>query len=273
MDRISKALKLAKERNAAPPPEEVAAAKAAEKAIEESVGKIEYNQTRRIKIPEEVLAQNRVLSSFTEAQYIDSYKLLRTRVLRAMQQNKWITLGITSATANVGKTLTAVNLAISTAFKEDVTVMLVDADLRRPSVSQTFGLDVQAGLNDYLRDEVPIEELLIHPEIDRFVVLPNYGSLMGSSEMLASPRMLDLVEELRSRYASRIIIFDLPPVLVGDDVVAFAPHLDATMVVVEEGKTQSTELLHAMELLSEVNVIGTVLNKAQDAGQDMGYYY
>ncbi|MEM7294113.1 MAG: CpsD/CapB family tyrosine-protein kinase, partial [Pseudomonadota bacterium] len=272
MDRISKALRLAKERNAEG---ESTAANApdAGSAVDEVVGKIEYSQTRRIKIPEEVLAENRVLSSFTEAQYIDSYKLLRTRVLRAMQQNKWITLGITSATANVGKTLTAVNLSISTAFKEDVTVMLVDADLRRPSVSQTFGLDVQAGLNDYLRDDVPVEELLIHPEIERFVVLPNYGTSMGSSEMLASPKMLDLVHDLRSRYASRIIIFDLPPVLVGDDVVAFAPHLDATIVVVEEGKTQSSELKRSIELLKDVNVIGTVLNKALESGQDTGYYY
>ena len=271
MDRISKALKLAKERQSGAVPETPGEAR--EDIEDQNLGKIEYSKTRRIKIPEEVLTENRVLTSFTEAQYIDSYKLLRTRVLRAMQQNKWITLGITSATANVGKTLTAVNLSISTAFKEDVTVMLVDADLRRPSVSQTFGLDVQSGLNDYLQDDVPVEELLIHPEIDRFVVLPNYGSSTGSSEMLASPRMLELVSELRGRYASRIIIFDLPPVLVGDDVVAFAPHLDATIVVVEEGKTQAADLKRAMDLLHDVNVIGTVLNKSQDSGQDMGYYY
>ncbi len=276
MDRISKALKLAKEQKAQETGEDPisrSTLKPEATVNDTAVGAIEYSQTRRIKIPETVLADNRVLNAVTEAQYIDSYKLLRTRVLRAMHKNKWITLGVTSATANVGKTLTAINLSISTAFKEDVTVMLVDADLRRPSVSQTFGLDVQAGLNDYLRDNVPVEDLLIHPEIDRFVVLPNYGTSTGSSEMLASPRMLDLVDELSSRYASRIIIFDLPPVLVGDDVVAFAPHLDAVLIVVEDGITQSAELAKAMELLGEVNVIGTVLNKAQEAIHDVGYYY
>ncbi len=276
MDRISKALKLAKEQKAQETggdPIPRSTLKPETTVNDTAVGAIEYSQTRRIKIPETVLADNRVLNAVTEAQYIDSYKLLRTRVLRAMHKNKWITLGVTSATANVGKTLTAINLSISTAFKEEVTVMLVDADLRRPSVSQTFGLDVQAGLNDYLRDNVPVEDLLIHPEIDRFVVLPNYGTSTGSSEMLASPRMLDLVDELSSRYASRIIIFDLPPVLVGDDVVAFAPHLDAVLIVVEDGITQSAELAKAMELLGEVNVIGTVLNKAQEAIHDVGYYY
>lgn len=86
--------------------------------------------------------------------------------------------------------------------------------------------------------------------------------MLNSAEMLNSPKMSRLVEELKTRYASRIVIFDLPPVLDAADAMAFAPYVDATLLVVEEGKTRRKEIEHTMELLSGTNVMGTVLNKA-----------
>ena len=238
---------------------------------------ITYSQTQKIEVDRNFLGEKRVIFGVEDKSAIDSYKLLRTRVMSRMQQNKWKTLGITSSAANEGKTLTSINLAISIALKQNYTVMLVDVDLRRPSVHSYFGFQPQKGLIDYLEKGTPIEEILIHPNIESLVVLPGSISLMGptdrSSELLASPKMVQLVEELKSRYPSRIVLFDLPPVHLGDDVVAFSPYLDTIMLVVEDGKTQSGEFGRALDLLEEVDIIGTVLNKSSHSSKIQDYYY
>ena len=87
-----------------------------------------------------------------------------------------------------------------------------------------------------------------------------------------SPTMIKMVEELKTRYSDRIVIFDLPPVLVGDDVVAFAPQLDAILLVIEDGKTNSDDLAHTLELLSHSELIGTVLNRSDEHAPKYDYY-
>ena len=238
---------------------------------------ITYSRTQKIEVDRNLLGEKRVIYGVKEKSVIDSYKLLRTRVMSRMQQNKWKTLGITSSSANEGKTLTSINLAISIALKQNYTVMLVDTDLRRPSIHSYFGFQAQKGLCDYLEKGTPIEEILIHPNIESLVLLPGSISLNGptdrSSELLASPKMAQLVEELKSRYPSRLVLFDLPPVHLGDDVVAFSPYLDTIMLVVEDGKTQSGEFSRALDLLEEVDIIGTVLNKSSHSSKIQDYYY
>jgi Mrp family chromosome partitioning ATPase len=126
-----------------------------------------------------------------------------------------------------------------------------------------FGLSRRKGLSDYLAADTPIEELLIKPGIvEHLVLLPGGRPLANSSEMLSSPKMGRLVEEVKARYPSRIVIFDLPPVLTTSDTLAFAPQVDAALLVVEDGVTQKDELSRAVDLLSVTNIVGTVLNKA-----------
>lgn len=265
MDRISKALELAK-RGRRPSPEKSGA---------ESQKNITYSHTRMISVDPALLQRNRIICEAGDKSILDAYKLLRTRVFHSMQQNQWVALGITSTGPNAGKTLTSINLAISLAMKQNYTVVLVDADLRRPSVHRYLGLEPELGLTDHLVDDVPVEDILLHPKIDRLVILPGKGSAGDSSELLSSPRMADLVQELKTRYPGRLVVFDLPPVLVGDDVVAFAPHLDAVMVVVEDGATQSDDFSKLLELMQGVNIIGTVLNKSDEMMKEKGYenYY
>ncbi|MGB5474191.1 MAG: exopolysaccharide biosynthesis protein, partial [Gammaproteobacteria bacterium] len=154
-------------------------------------------------------------------------------------------------------------LAISIAREVDHTVLLVDANLQQPDLLEHFGLPQRKGLSDYLTEDVPITELLFKPGIlNRLVVLPGGRPLANSSEMLSSPRMGQLVAEMKSRYPGRIVIFDLPPLLTSSDTLAFAPHVDAALLVVEEGVTQKDELQQAVDLLSVTNIVGTVLNKA-----------
>ena len=166
--------------------------------------------------------------------------------------------------AGQGKTLTAINLSAALAREMHRTVLLVDADLRNPSIHDRFGLSSSKGLIDYLLDDVPITELLVNPGIEKLVVLPAGRQVPNSSELLSSPKMANLVDELKTRYPSRIIVFDLPPLLSSDDTLAFSPFVEAVLLVLEDGKTTKGELARAMEVLDGVHVLGTVLNRSSE---------
>jgi Mrp family chromosome partitioning ATPase len=141
------------------------------------------------------------------------------------------------------------------------TVLLVDADMRRPGVHQAFGMESCPGLTEYLFDEIPLEQLLVHPGIGRFVFLPGGRTITNSAEALASPKMGALVEELKHRYPARLLLFDLPPLLSRADVLGFVPHIDALLLVVEEGRTGLNDVERAMTALKgSVPVLGGVLN-------------
>jgi len=234
---------------------------------------IQYSSTAILNIHPKELAKNRIISGFSDQQTLAEYNILRTRVLQRLRANNWNTLAITSASPGAGKTLTAINLAISLAREVNHTVMLVDLDLRKPNVARTFNCAPPYGILDYWRDDVPLDEILFNPGIERLVILPGTRPVHNSSEILSSPKMVNLVNELRTRYASRIIIFDLPPVLVSDDVLAFSPYVDAMLLVIEDGQTRKDELHHTMELMSDINILGTVLNKSKDKTSPYYYYY
>ena len=227
-------------------------------------GQIMYTHTHTEEVPESFLREMRVITAVESGEFTDSYKILRTQVLQRLRENHWNALAVTSPMTGEGKTLTAINLAISLAREVDYTVLLVDADLRNPGVHNYFGINPERGLSDYLMDDVPLAELLIHPSgIGRFVILPGGRPLENSSEMLNSPKMARLVEELKTRYSSRIVLFDLPPLLSTADTLAFSPYVDAALLVIEEGKTPEQEIENAVSLLSQnTKIIGTVLNKA-----------
>jgi capsular exopolysaccharide synthesis family protein len=196
---------------------------------------------------------------------MDAFKILRTQILQRLVESRWNSLAITSAEDNEGKTLTAINLAISLAREVTHTVLLVEADLRHPSVHRYFDIPAPKGLSDYLTGDVPLSELLINPAgIPRFVVLPGGRALANSAEMLNSPKMVRLVEELKSRYRSRIVLFDLPPILSCADTLAFSPYVDAALLVIEEGRSRAADIRRAAELLNGTHLIGTVLNKSRE---------
>ncbi len=236
-------------------------------------GKIGSGQTRKIPVSRNVLTKNRVITAGADQSVVRAYKVLRTRVLQRMKQNGWTTLGITSAAPNNGKTLTAINLSISLAKKLDYTVLLVDGDFRQPSLHSYFGLYPEHGLSDYLTGNAKFEELLINPGIERLVILPECGSRESSSEILSSSRMERLIDEMKSRYSSRLVIFDLPPVLVSDDVLAFSSLVDATLLVVEEGRSTVEEVERSLELLENSNFLGAVLNKSTNCSDEEHYGY
>lgn len=225
---------------------------------------ITFSETRTLRLSPEDIDKNRLVAVAEGGTMADAYRILRTRVLQRMRANGWRSLAVTSMTEHNGKTLTAVNLAISMAKEVNHTVLLVDLDLRRPSVGRCFSSVPAPGISDYLLRATPLSEVLFTPGIDRLVVLPGNEPLANSSEMLSSPAMTNLIQELKTRYDSRYIVFDMPTLMATDDVLTFLPQTDAVLLVVEEGNTLRQELARAPELLHGSNLIGTVLNKSAD---------
>ena len=259
MDRIRAALELYKDRRGSSTRSETSG----RTATPSMPPPITYTKTRSLSIPHTVLREHRVMAAHKKGPFVDAYKILRTQVTQRLRENGWNVVGVTSPGYGEGKTLTAVNLAVSLAMETTQTVLLVDSDLQDPTVHQVFGLKDCLGLADYLLDDQPVEDLLLHPGIGRFVLLPGGRTISNSTEILTAPKMVALVEELKHRYPSRVVIFDLPPLLHTADVLAFSPYTDALLMVVEEGKTTGEELQRALSLVKNSRpVLGTVLNKA-----------
>lgn len=225
--------------------------------------RVDYTRTAIVPTDPRQLRERRVILSDDadeQGPVASAYRVLRTHILQRMRANGWKTLGVTSPTAQDGKTLTAINLAISLAREVNQTILLVDMDLKRPSIGRYFVDGPMPGIGDYLVNETDIADLLIHPGIERLVVLPGNDALTLPSELLSSPRAAQLVAELKGRYDDRLILFDLPPLFAGDEVLAFQPYLDALLLVVEEGKVSKEDLQRATQLLGDRNILGMVLN-------------
>ena len=228
------------------------------------VQSIVYTRTQSVEGHTETQRENRILSAMGHSEYADAFKILSTQVMQRMDEHQWSSLAVTSVGDDEGKTTTAINLGISIAKEIEYTVLLVDANLRKPELHKYFGITPEFGLSDYLQNDVDLADILIRPgDIDHFVILPGGSPIMNSTEMLGSPKMCSLVEELKDRYPKRVVIFDLPPVLSTADSLSFVPCIDCALIVVEDDTTKEVDLKHAVELLSVTNIIGTVLNKAR----------
>lgn len=225
---------------------------------------IAYSQTKVHTPNQTLLKENRIISALAPGKWLESYRMLRTRCLQNMDAMEWKTLAITATSSKNGTSLTAANLAISIAMELDRTALLVDANFQNPAINRLFGIQSDTGLSDYLLRDTEISSMLVNPGIDRLVILPAGKPILNSTEMLHSPKMVRLVGELRSRYPSRIIIFDMPPLLSHDDALGFSPYVDCVLLVIEEGRTKTDELKQAANLLKDINVLGTVFNKATD---------
>jgi capsular exopolysaccharide synthesis family protein len=211
----------------------------------------------------QTLLDNRIFAGFGRDVRAEPFRQLRTQILKSMDSRGWRTLAITSAHEGAGKTLTAVNLAVAMASVPNHSVVLVDLDLKEPAVHRTLGLKPEYGLIDFLTGQTSLAEVLIDIQNLRLSVIPGRKTDDYASDVLASSKMKDLTKPFSSPNNSRIVIFDLPPLLRNDDALLFTPESDATLVIVEDGVTTQEQLSRAFQLLDDANVIGTVLNKTR----------
>ena len=204
----------------------------------------------------------------------EEYNKLRSRIITLTQGDEFYnTIMVTSTIGEEGKTLTAINLAIAMAKGYDNTVLLVDADLRRPSLHKVFNLKPKVGLIQCLTENVPISDALIKTGIGKLVILPAGGSSSNPVELLASNQMKELVSELKHRYPERYVIFDTPPILPFADAQVLAPVVDGTIFVVREGKAKLKDVKEAIHSLHDTNIFGLVYNDARIYTKKPNYYY
>ena len=239
----------------------------------ETPGEIHYTYTRKVAVDMDSLRRNRLIVAGSDENLGEAYKLLRTHILHSTKREGRNTLMFTGPLPNEGKSLTTINLAIAISQRVGQTVMLVDGDLRNPSIHRYLDLPSGPGLVDYLTSGYPIAESLVHPEgLTNLVVLPAGKSTTQSIELLSSPLMVDLVRELKHFYPDRYVLFDLPPLLYAD-ALAFAPLVDGIILVVEAGSTPREEIVRAQEMLKGFPVLGFVLNKIESTALSYDYYY
>lgn len=194
----------------------------------------------------------------------DQVKILRTQMLQRLLETGGNSVLITSSKPGEGKTVNAINVAISIAQEVDRTVLLIDANLRKPAVHKYFGLDEGLGLADYLLGKASISEVLINPGIEKLTIMPGGRPLTTSSEMLGAARMADLVKEMKNRYKDRILVFDGPDILTNADSQVFSKLVDGIVLVVEAEKTSKQDIKQAMALMGGTPLIGTIFNKSHE---------
>jgi protein-tyrosine kinase len=234
-------------------------------------------RAHRIALDPDQARENRLLLSSSVAEdrgTIAAYGMLRTRILHRMRSKGWQTVGLTSAAPQDGKSLTAVNLALSLAREKNSSVVLLDLDMHNPSVFRTLGITPPNELRDFFerRVETP-DDMFVSIGIENLLIAGNVSAAPDSAELLASSRLEELLSFIRKSTTSPLILIDLPPVLSPEDTLVVAPRIDCLVLITSEGKTPRADLQKAGELLADFPIVGMVLNRSTDTVQGYGYGY
>lgn len=209
----------------------------------------------------------------------EEFRIIKNSVLRnRWQENSSLhnLIMVTSAVPGEGKTFTAINLAMSISTEKDLTVLLIDGDLSRPSIMKRLGITANKGLLDLLEDpSLDVGDVILRTNVESLSIIPAGKPNQMSTELLASTRMKRLVEEISQRYPDRIIVFDAPPVLATTESSILARHADQIIFVVEAEGTRRSAVKSALDLISTCPNIGLILNKArpQFGATQFGSYY
>jgi len=230
-------------------------------------------QSRAVALDLRHLESQRIIAHDETDFRAKSFDMLRTQVLQSMDQKNWKILGVTSPSPGCGKTLTAVNLALSIARQPERSALLVDLDLQKPQIANCLGLDCSAGVVSVLRGQTSLSNAVIGAEISacQLLVLPAEISTSDSSAWMTSRSMSTLLQDIKREYPSYTVIVDLPPMLSSDDVIAVLPQLDCVLLVAAVGKSTVAEIEECNSHLQSAQVVRLVLNKVPRS--NTAYYY
>jgi non-specific protein-tyrosine kinase len=230
--------------------------------------KLVYTQTRTVHTDPEKLINNGIFALSHDMDVTKQIEMLRAQVLKKLKQMNANSLMVTSANHREGKTFTSANLAVSIAQNLDRTVMLVDTDLRnrtykhRNMATILLNSEDRPGLSDYLLGNAKIEDLLVNPGIPRLTILPSGRAIPDSAVNLGSPRMEELISDMKSKYSTeRILIFDCGSFLTNADPYVLSRYVESVLLVVENEKTDLKDLRRMIGMLKDNQIVGTVLNK------------
>lgn len=189
------------------------------------------------------------------------FRIIRTKLFYSGQKAVPQSLLVTSAAPGEGKSFVAANLALTLARSIDQHVLLIDCDLRNPSIHRQFGLPDMAGLSDHLLRDVPLNQLLVKTEVNKLTILPAGGKVDNPSELLSSNRMKILIEEVKSRYQDRLVIVDAPPPKLVSETYAIGSQMDGILIVISYGKTPKEMLSELLASIEKHKVLGVIVNR------------
>lgn len=204
----------------------------------------------------------------------EEYKKLKSVVIKLTKGERFLnTIMVTSTLQGEGKSITSLNLAISLAQEYDHTVVLVDADLRRPTTHSYLGIPNKIGLSDCLVNGTDVGNALIKTGIGRLSILPAGGPVPNPVELISSSRMKEFIQELKHRYPDRYVIIDTPPVLQFAEAYSIASEVDGVIFVVREGQVPLAHLKEALGMLKGTNLLGVVYNDVEVNRYSSYHYY
>ena len=222
-------------------------------------------EKNRIALPESRLAGNAHVGA--------AYRMVRTRLLHTMTTNNWTTLAITSPEAGEGKSLTALNLALNIARDRTTSVFLVDLDMRNPSICRYLGVQPPQELTAFFASQASPAGMFFSIGPDNLAIAGSTSTTAFASELLAGRRLEDIIEYIKSVADNPVVLIDLPPVLLTDEALLVAPRVDATLLVVSEGKTRRDCLVRAKAMLADFSSAGVILNRSSENLGARGYDY
>jgi protein-tyrosine kinase len=232
-------------------------------------------QLRTVQLNGRHLESTRIVTHNPSDPHGGFYDMLRTQLLQEMDDNGWQFLAITSATAECGKSVTACNLALSIARLAERSVLLVDMDLKKPKVAEYLGLPGRAGLLSVLEGKTGLADVIVEAVIGRTqaLVLPGEVCKSGSSEWMASQSMATVLQTIKREFRSRLVIFDLPPMLVGDEVISVLPQMEAVLLVAGVGTTSLADIKECHKHLKTTPVVRVVVNRVTETNDSYYGYY
>lgn len=194
-------------------------------------------------------------------QLSESFRVLRSRILHPSDEERQLkTILITSTAPGEGKSFVSANLGISLARGMDQYCLMVDCDLRRPTLAGLMGLANEPGLSDYLQKKCEVQDIIKKTSVDKLAILPSGNPPVNPSELLGSVRMQGLVDELSTRYEDRFIIFDSPPIQAASETSVLAKQVDGVVLVVRWGASGRAHIQRLVDDIGKEKIIGVVFN-------------
>jgi Mrp family chromosome partitioning ATPase len=219
-----------------------------------------------------LMQRNRIVTFDRGNSVHTTFDMMRTKTLRLMREKGWTALGITSPTTGCGKTTMLANLAFSFAHQPDMRTVMMDVDLRRPALGKLLGVNQPQSMASVLQGARDVAGNFVRYG-DNLAIGTNAKGIRSSSELLQHVATAQTLADLKAQFQPDIMLFDLPPMLVNDDVMAFTPLLDCVLLVAAAERSRIDEIDKCEHDLSEhTNVLGVVLNKCRYPGEDYGYY-
>lgn len=232
---------------------------------------VAWENLPEVAIPSKVLAKNRIITNIP-GPAATAFDVIRTRVLQQMRAHGWKRLAITSPDPACGKTMMCLNMAFSLSRQPELRTVVIELDLRRPSMEKTLELQGRHQFSTVLEGSADVVDHMVRVRGLNLAIATNHAPVRNSAELLHSPAAETALAEIERRYAPDLIVIDLPPTQVGDDVMAFASRVDCVLIVAAAGATSIAEVDNCeRELAAQTNVLGVVLNKCRYLDKHQSY--